>query len=253
MFIAGTVYLVSSQVFASVIYIDNQIVEISEENSLNDSYLQAGEFTEDDFDLVVEESNVEEVILEDHDELEVVEEIKIEDQKKLFSDNKSIIVPFYSQFNDITSIEWKKVGCGIASLAMIIDYYKSSPPSVDKLLDEGIRADAYLNDAGWTYAGLIGVSKKYGFTGQSHDLASLAMDNAFNSLEKALMDGPVMVSVHYKFEPTNPIPHLVIANSVHDGMIYYNDPAEETGNLSMPVSKFKKAWKKRYIEIRPVS
>jgi predicted double-glycine peptidase len=162
-------------------------------------------------------------------------------------------VPFYSQFTDITSAQWKKVGCGIASLAMLIDYYEPNPPSVDTLLGEGIAAHAYQSDAGWTYAGLIGLSKKYGLTGTSHDLSSDTMNTAFNSLEKALDSGPVMVSIHYKFEPKNPIPHLVIANGVRNGILYYNDPAAKDGNLSIPVDTFKNAWKKRYIEIRPIS
>jgi len=37
-------------------------------------------------------------------------------------------VPFYSQFVDISAPAWKKVGCGIASLAMIIDFYKPASP-----------------------------------------------------------------------------------------------------------------------------
>lgn len=171
----------------------------------------------------------------------------------IHTESESFTVPFYSQFTDITQTEWRKIGCGIASLAMIIDFYETNPPTVDTLLQEGIEADAYLDDAGWTYAGLIGVSKKYGFTGQSYDLAYASMDNAFDLLQSALKNGPVMVSVHYKFEPDNPIPHLVIASGVHDGMIYYNDPAANKGNLSIPVSTFKDAWKKRYIEIRPIS
>lgn len=169
-------------------------------------------------------------------------------------DTQSVFtVPFYSQFTDITAAEWKKVGCGIASLAMLIDYYIPNPPSVDTLLQEGIDTHAYLSDAGWTYAGLIGVSKKYGFTGEAHDLSSATMDSAFDSLEEALVDGPVMVSVHYKFEPENPIPHLVVANTVSNGMLYYNDPAAKSGNLSIPINTFKDAWKKRYIEIRLAS
>ena len=34
-------------------------------------------------------------------------------------------VPFYSQFTDIVSASWEKKGCGITSLAMIIDFASS--------------------------------------------------------------------------------------------------------------------------------
>lgn len=197
-----------------------------------------------------------EILIEEESLSEIAtEETSVSIPKKQVSVKTASVlnVPFYSQFTDISAPDWKKVGCGIASLAMLIDYYIPNPPSVDALLQEGIDSNAYLNDAGWTYAGLIGISKRYGLTGESYDLGYASMDSAFDSLQEALLGGPVMVSVHYKFEPENPIPHLVVANSVRDGMFYYNDPAAKSGNLSIPVSTFKDAWKKRYIEIRLAS
>lgn len=158
-------------------------------------------------------------------------------------------VPFFSQFNDISAAEWKKVGCGIASLAMIIEFHKPGAlVSVDTLLQEGIDADAYLSKAGWTYAGLIGVSKKYGLSGTTRDFKGSTMDAAFERLKESVREGPVMASVHYTFEPTNPIPHLVVVNGIDGNTLYYNDPAEPSGHGSLSVEKFKSAWKKRYIE-----
>ena len=162
-------------------------------------------------------------------------------------------VPFYSQFSDITATKWQKVGCGIASLAMLIDFYEPKAVTVDELLQEGIDAGAYQNDAGWSHAGLIGLSKKYGLNGESHDLGASNMDTAFATLKDELEKGPVMASVHYTFSPTNPIPHLVVVNGVSDGMVFYNDPAEKAGGHSISIAKFQGGWKKRYIDIRPVS
>lgn len=160
-------------------------------------------------------------------------------------------VPFYSQFTDITPTAWKKIGCGIASLAMLIEYYEPGKMTVDTLLQEGIVADAYLSNAGWTHAGLIALSTKYGLKGASRDMAALSMNAAFNQLETVLNEGPVMVSVHYTFDPKNPIPHLVVVNGVSNGMVHYNDPAEKSGDGTISVAQFQSAWKKRYIEIRP--
>jgi len=166
-------------------------------------------------------------------------------------DSQSVpVVPFFSQFEDISPASWKKVGCGIASLAMLIEYYDPGVVVVDNLLQEGIEADAYLDDAGWTYAGLIGVSKKYGMGGQAYDLGNLSMEKAYGELLLELEEGPVMASVHYTFQKSNPIPHLVIINGIDDGKVYYNDPAEETGGGSVSVAQFQSAWKKRYIEFR---
>jgi predicted double-glycine peptidase len=161
-------------------------------------------------------------------------------------------VPFYSQFTDISYDSWQKVGCGIASLAMLIDYYKSSV-SVDSLLLAGIEKDAYIDEAGWSHQGLIELAQPYGLKGATHGLSHLSMDEAFSELQTALSEGPVMVSVHYTFEPTNPIPHLVVITGINSNRVYYNDPAESTGGNSLSVSKFQKAWKKRYIEIRPTT
>jgi uncharacterized protein YvpB len=161
-------------------------------------------------------------------------------------------VPYYSQFADISSPTWKKVGCGIASLAMLIEFYEPGTVHVDTLLQQGISAGAYLSNAGWTYAGLIGVSHAYGLSGASHDLAGSTLDSAFTTFTNALTKGPVMASVHYTFEPTNPIPHLVIVTGIKGDKLYYNDPARGGAGDSISVTQFKKAWKKRYVEFWPV-
>lgn len=161
-------------------------------------------------------------------------------------------VPFYSQFADISSPEWKKVSCGIASLGMLIKYYRpDTEMTLDALLTRGIAAGAYVDDAGWSHAGLISLAGRYGLTGESRSLADLTMQDAFAELEQAVAEGPVMVSVHYTFEPSNPIPHLVVITNIKDDKVYYNDPAEKAGNGSISKIKFQNSWKKRYIAIRP--
>jgi ABC-type bacteriocin/lantibiotic exporter with double-glycine peptidase domain len=160
-------------------------------------------------------------------------------------------VPFYSQFEDIVSTKWQKVGCGVTSLAMVIDYYKLKTVSVDTLLNQGVAAGAYLNSAGWTYKGLISLGNKYGLDGDSYDLGKLSSTNAFTQFEKYLKDGPVIASVHYKFDPQSTIPHLVVINGIDNNLIYYNDPAAKTGGKTITVADFLKGWKKRFIVIRP--
>ncbi len=157
-------------------------------------------------------------------------------------------VPFYSQLTDITATAWKKVGCGITSLAMLIAFYEPTEmDSVDSLLAEGIEAGAY-SENGWTYSGLIGIANKHGLSGSTHDYRDSTMDIAFKHMTDDLEKGPVMASVHYTFKPTNPIPHLVIINGIKDGAVYYNDPAEARGGGSISVTQFKSGWKKRYLE-----
>lgn len=162
-------------------------------------------------------------------------------------------VPFFSQFDDISYPSWRKVGCGVAGLAMLIEYYEPGVTTVDTLLGKGIDTGAYLDHAGWTHNGLVNLARGYGLTGAPHDYGPKSMDIAFAALAGALDEGPVMASVYYTFEFGNPIPHLVVVNDIVDDTVYYNDPAEPEGGGSISVEDFKTAWKKRFIEIRPAT
>ena len=162
-------------------------------------------------------------------------------------------VPFYSQFRDIDSPKWQKVGCGIASLAMIIDFYKPNAVSANALLKKGIAAGAYDYNAGWIYAGLIGLSRQYGLDGAYYNFTAFDSEVAYTKLSQHLKSDPVIASVHYKFDPKSTIPHLVVLNDIKDDRIYYNDPAAKTGGQSISKADFLKAWKKKIIDIRPVA
>lgn len=162
-------------------------------------------------------------------------------------------VPFYSQFKDIQSPKWQKVGCGIASLAMIIDYYKPDTISANTLLKKGIAAGAYDKNAGWIYDGLIQLSEQYGLGGNFYDLSKLDSKTALEQFKKYSKDGPVIASVHYKFDPKSTIPHLVVINGIDNGIVYYNDPASNGGGKQISVADFLKGWKKRIIVMRPIT
>ena len=85
----------------------------------------------------------------------------------------------------------------------------------------------------------------------SFDLAKENAQAAFGELKESLRDGPVIASVHYKFDPKSSVPHLVVITGVADGVVYYNDPAAQAGEESIPAADFLKAWKKRFIVLRP--
>lgn len=160
-------------------------------------------------------------------------------------------VPFYSQLTDISDPAWQPVGCGIASVAMLIDFYTDTAIDVDELLYTGIRNRAYLDNQGWIHAGLIELAQSYGLDGSTQSLAQLSMSSAYQALVVAVKEGPVMVSVHYTFDPSNPIPHLVVVTGADAKQVYYNDPAEPSGQSMIKASQFQLAWKQRYIEIHP--
>lgn len=156
-------------------------------------------------------------------------------------------VPFYSQFTDIHDAKWQKMGCGIASLAMIIEYYHPGEVSVDTLLYEAIAAGAYAKNAGWKHRDLALLGGEYGLEGKSYDLARLDAKSAFLQFKESLAEGPVIASVHYKFDPKSTIPHLVVITGIADDRVYYNDPAARAAGRSVSTSEFLAAWKKRFI------
>ena len=204
-------------------------------------------------------SNVENSIIVQNDTQEellaIAEILPIQPYYNLTKDTLNTIptVPFYSQFNDISNTEWQKKACGITSLAMLIELYKPGEISVDALLNEGIQSGAYLNNAGWVHRDLALLANKHGLYGNSFDYAESSMETAYTKLENSLRAGPVIVSIHYMFDPKSTIPHLAVINGINDGQVYYNDPATDVGGKSLSVDKFIKAWKKRYIEIRPTT
>lgn len=160
-------------------------------------------------------------------------------------------VPFYSQFQDIHAKEWQKIGCGIASLAMIIEYYHPKVVSVDTLLHEAIESGAYAKNAGWKHRDLALLGKQYGLEGESYDLSHVDADTAFTEFEKFIKDGPVIASVHYKFDPQSTIPHLVVINGIKGDYLFVNDPAEPQAGKEISIADFMKAWKKRFIVLKP--
>ena len=93
------------------------------------------------------------------------------------------------------------------------------------------------------------LANDHGLDASPFDFSAKTMTFAFSNIEQSLKEGPVIASVHYTFDPKNPIPHLVVIRGIKDGEIYYNDPAIGEGSIS--ISTFKKSWKKRYIEVRP--
>ncbi len=166
--------------------------------------------------------------------------------------NTHIVVAFYSQFADIQSVEWKKTSCGIASLAMLIDYYKPGAVTPQKLLIQGINSGAYVSDAGWSHQGLANLASKYGLESKVYDLSKLDSKTAFSQFEDIVKDGPVIASIHYKFDPKNPIPHLVVITDIEGDKVFYNDPATTEGDKQVSKDQFMKSWKKRFIVVRDV-
>lgn len=159
-------------------------------------------------------------------------------------------VPFYSQFRDIAQVEWRKGACGIAIMAMLIDFYKPTPVDASKLLVEGLGSGAYQPGIGWKHWELSQLANKYGLEGKTYNFTPFTRQVAFEKFIEVLREGPVMVSAHNKFDPKATLGHLVVATGFDKDYVFYNDPASGGVEKKISHSAFMSGWKKRLIVVR---
>jgi uncharacterized protein YvpB len=159
-------------------------------------------------------------------------------------------VPFYSQFQDIPRVEWQKKGCGIASLAMAIEFYKPNSVAIMQLLAEAIEAGAYQPGVGWKHKQLSSLVENYGLEGKNYDFSKTGNLAAFDRFKYFLSEGPVIVSIHNKFNPKATLGHIVVVTGMDNGFIHYHDPAGMKVEKKISTAGFLKGWKRRFIVVR---
>jgi RNA polymerase sigma-70 factor (ECF subfamily) len=83
-------------------------------------------------------------------------------------------------------------------------------------------------------------------------IQNMVIGGAYDKDSGWIPRGPVTASAHYRFDPKNVIPHLVVPDGIDtNGTIYYNDPAAKIGQKKISLDDFQKSWKMKYIVIRP--
>ncbi|MBU0612048.1 C39 family peptidase [Patescibacteria group bacterium] len=160
-------------------------------------------------------------------------------------------VPLYSQISDISSVEWKQKGCGVADVAMIVNFYKPKTTTVQKVLEQGIAIGAYQKNVGWKHNGLAALAKKYDMEGKVLDLSKPDKETAFEQFKDVIKEGPAIASIHRNFDPKLSFGHLIVITGFDDNLIYYNDPGKREGIRTVPITNFMKGWKRKLIVIRP--
>ncbi|HEY4503033.1 MAG TPA: C39 family peptidase [Candidatus Paceibacterota bacterium] len=159
-------------------------------------------------------------------------------------------VPLYSQISDITSIAWQQKGCGVADVAMIVEFYKPNTTTVQKVLEEALKGGAYVKNVGWSHAGLAALAVKHGLVGKTVDLSSLKSEAALSQFKDEVKEGPVIASIRRGFDPSSPYGHLIVITGFDDKLVHYNDPGKRDGKKTVTITDFMKGWKKRLIVIR---
>jgi uncharacterized protein YvpB len=160
-------------------------------------------------------------------------------------------VPLYSQIRDISWTEWQQKGCGVADVAMIVNYYKPETTNVQAVLEAGIKSGAYVKNVGWSHTGLANLAKKYGLVGSEKSFYDFNKELALSEFKKVIDEGPAIASIHRNFDPKLSFGHLIVVTGYDDKFVYFNDPGKRDGIRSVPVSQFMNGWKRKLIVIRP--
>lgn len=191
---------------------------------------------------------------------------------------KVLDIPYISQFDDLSDVEWQGKACGITCLAMVLAFYEGEPRPLSALIELGEEVGAINNKGDWYDSGLCTIANKFGyvafrrrwalskadkevFTGEGRTeedneaYEEVALKEGIYALENTLRLGtPVIISVDKNFNEVGK-GHLVVLTGVEkDGEIlagfYYNDPnargtvrKEEYAHME----KFLKHWKRRGI------
>lgn len=159
-------------------------------------------------------------------------------------------VPLYSQISDISSVEWKQKGCGVADLAMLIEFYKPKTTTVQKVLENALASGAYQKNVGWKHEGLADLATDYDLSGRTYDFSKSDKNIAFDQFKNIIKEGPAIASIHRGFDPKSSFGHLIVVTGFDDNLVYYNDPGKRDGIRNVSITNFINGWKKRLIVVR---
>jgi len=173
-----------------------------------------------------------------------------------------ILVPYYSQYLDITDEMWQPRACGIASLKMLLESRGAEMPLLDEMTMQGNAIGAY-GDSGWKHDGLIALAKQYGVKlsraewrkSESKSPDELNVEGVNFLISELRAGRAVIVSAIKKFEELDKF-HIVVLTGFEekDGAVigfYYNDSDAHTRadgeSQFVPLDIFRSKWRRMAI------
>ena len=82
---------------------------------------------------------------------------------------------------------------------------------------------------------------------KAYDLVKSDNEAALGQFLDALKDGPVIISIHHKFNPNATLGHLVVVTGFENDTVFYHDPEDPRAEKTISTEDFLKGWKKRFI------
>lgn len=173
-----------------------------------------------------------------------------------------LIVPYYSQYLNVTDPEWQPRACGVVCLKMLLDSKHVQTPLLDEMIAQGDAIGAY-GESGWKHDGLVALAKQYGVkleraewrqsdTKTSDELNEEGINTILRQLE---IRSPVIVSAIKNFEIKNKFHMvLIVGAEIEEGIVkgfYYHDPDSYTETKGayqfVPYGIFSTAWRRMAI------
>lgn len=182
-----------------------------------------------------------------------------------------IDVPYFSQIKDIADDTWKRHGCSITNLKMVLEYHArilkdlqmtGSVPGIDALIDEGTAIGAYQYSVGWTHEGIVRLARNHGLPAYAQEFRSMDIDPVSGQavpsdrlvdvgiaklMESVERGHPVIVSVLPGFGDNKTL-HTVTLSGVEreQNGFYVHDPVDPSSQTHrfVAVDEFKKYWRR---------
>ncbi len=178
-------------------------------------------------------------------------------------------IPYYSQRNIVTDLNWKDKSCGAVNVKMVLEFYGIGV-QIDKIIKEMLLINGYDKINGWKHNSLAMLLRNHGVNAylqefRSHNIDTensesnvskyevVLVDSAILKIKKEIYDrNPVIVSVLPNFT-TNKEYHTIVISGIKEengriAGLYYNDSAaenEEKGKGQFTtIERFLKYWRK---------
>ncbi|MFA5830521.1 MAG: C39 family peptidase [Candidatus Paceibacterota bacterium] len=165
-----------------------------------------------------------------------------------------LVVPYISQYLDVSDPYWKDRSCSVACLWMALSMKRKMPP-LDILVPEAARKYGYDPARGWTHEAIVSLFADYGVRAERKEFKTdeLFRDGVREIIASLSSGNPVLISAikNWKEEKNFHTVLFVGFDADEKGDIfgfYYHDSASEDRekgqNLFVPFDTFKKYWRR---------
>jgi uncharacterized protein YvpB len=162
-------------------------------------------------------------------------------------------VPYFSQYVDIQDGGHRLRACGMTSAYMILKYFGVNVPSLDEMVERGMREGGY-GPSGWKHDYFVTLFREYGFSCERQENMR---DKDIEIFRMAIKNGnPVIISVTLRLWDQRNF-HMLVLTGIRENIngelegFFYHDPAslKEGGarHFYVPVPLFFTDWRRMAI------